>query len=185
MKRTSTLKRGNGFKKVVGNSFKKSPLVWKPEQVNKLNPGVINVYANKFKHIPLKKSSFKRTPTDIQKEVKESDSKFSKFIINRDKKCLRCGSTYLNTCSHFYPRAIWATRYEPDNCVDFCSPCHDIMESKKKEGMEYHQFMIEYLGEERFAVLTHISKMDISKADSLILARNLLKKVEDNNDIQY
>ena len=68
MKRTSTLKRGNGFKKVVGNSF--------------LN-----------KKSTLKKRSFKRTLNDIQKDVKESDIKFSKLIINRDKKCLRCGST--------------------------------------------------------------------------------------------
>lgn len=139
----------------------------------------------KKKFTPMKNKVFNRTPTDLQKEVREADSKFSKFIINRDKKCKRCGSTYLNTCSHFYPRSIWATRYEPDNCVDFCSPCHDVMESKKKEGMEYHQFMIKWLGEDQFFILDHLSKMHITKSDSLILANNLLKKVEDNSDIQY
>jgi hypothetical protein len=158
MKRTSTLKRGNGFKKVVGNSLKKSPL---------------------------KKSSFKRTLSDIQKDVKESDSKFSKFIINRDKKCLRCGSISMLTCSHYHGRANYSTRFEPLNCVCFCTECHSVLESKKKEGMEYHQFMIEYLGEDQFFVLDHLSKMDISKADSLILAHNLLSKVETTSDIQY
>lgn len=159
MKRTSTLKRGNGFKKVVGNSFKKSPL---------------------------KRSSFKITPTDIQKEVIKADSKFSKFIINRDDKhCLRCGSTQMLTCSHFHGRANYATRFEPLNCVTFCMECHVILESKKKEGMEYHQFMLKWLGEEQFFILEKISKMSISKSDSLVLVNNLLSKVDVTNDIKY
>lgn len=158
MKRTSTLKRGNGFKKVVGNSLCNT-------------------------HHTLKRSSFKRTLSDIQKDVKESDSKFSKFIINRDKKCLRCGSTSMLTCSHFHGRANYATRYEPMNCVTFCLGCHDIMESKKSGA--YMDWMIDWLGEDQFFVLDHLSKMDISKAESLVLAHNLLKKVETNSDIQY
>jgi hypothetical protein len=158
LKSYKPLKRGNGFKKVVGNSLKKSPL---------------------------KKSSFKRTPTEIQKEVRSSDSKFSKFIINRDKKCLRCGSTEMLSCSHFHGRANYATRFEPLNAVTFCIPCHEIMESKKGETGEYMDFMIEYLGEDQFFVLDHLSKMKISKTDSLVLAKNLLSKVDINSDIQY
>lgn len=131
----------------------------------------------------LKKSGFNRTPSVLQKEIRATDSKFSKFIINRDKKCKRCNSSYMNTCSHFYPRAIWATRYDPDNCVDFCQPCHDIMESKKNG--EYKEFMIALLGKQRFFILEHKSKLRVSKEESLILANNLLKKVEDNSDIQY
>lgn len=157
MKRTSTLKRGNGFKKVVGNSL-----------------------CNK--HHTLKRSSFNRTPTDIQKDVRETDSKFSKFIINRDKKCMNCGSTQMLTCSHFHGRANYATRFEPTNCVTFCITCHDIFESKKSGA--YMDWMIDWLGEDQFMVLDHISKMDISKIDSLKIAHNLLKKVE-NSDIQY
>jgi hypothetical protein len=176
LKSYKTLKRGNGFKKVVGNSLTSKA----KKRILRKGTGFI-----KESWIPLKKSSFKRTPTDIQKEVKESDNKFSKFIINRDKKCLRCGSTKMLSCSHFHGRSNWATRFEPLNCVTLCIPCHEIMESKKKEGMEYHQFMFTYLGTNQFTVLTHISKMDISKTDSLILARNLLSKVETNSDIQY
>lgn len=155
MKKT-ILKRGNGFKKVVGNSLKKSPL---------------------------KKSSFKRTQSEIQKQVREADSKFSKFIINRDKKCLRCGSIQMLTCSHFHGRTNWATRYEPTNCITLCISCHDSWESKKS-GV-YMDFMMEWLGEDQFFILHHLSEMTISKADSLVLAHNLLKKVETNSDIQY
>ena len=174
MKRTSTLKRGNGFKKVVGNSFSSltTGKKWK------VNPSFKGSYGKS-----LKKTSFKTTQSDIQKEVRESDSKFSKFIINRDKKCMCCGSTQMLTCSHFHGRANYATRFEPTNCITLCMTCHDIWESKK--STVYMDFMINWLGEDQFFVLDHLSKMDISKADSLILARNLLKKVEDNSDIQY
>jgi hypothetical protein len=59
------------------------------------------------------------------------------------------------------------------------------MESKKGETGEYMDFMIEYLGEDQFFVLDHLSKMKISKTDSLVLAKNLLSKVDINSDIQY
>ena len=171
MKRTSTLKRGNGFKRVVGNSLLKGKK-WE------VNPSFKGSYGKS-----LKKSSFKRTPTDIQKEVRSADSRFSKFIINRDKKCLRCGSTQMLTCSHFHGRANYATRFEPLNCVTFCISCHDIFESKKSGA--YMDWMIDWLGEDEFFVLDKISKMRITKADSLKLANNILSKVEVSNDIKY
>lgn len=46
-------------------------------------------------------------------------------------------------------------------------------------------FMLDWLGQEQFFVLDHISKLKISKADSLVLANNLLNKVETNKDIQF
>ncbi len=179
MKRGNTLKRGNGFKKVVGNSL----LISKKD----LKPYHISMKSKAFKYgftkSTLKKSSFKRTLTDIQKEVRESDSKFSEFIINRDKKCLRCGSTQMLTCSHFHGRSNWATRFEPLNCITLCIDCHHIWESKKTT--DYLGFMMYYLGNEQFFVLERISKMNISKTDSLLLAKNLFNKVEINKDIQY
>lgn len=176
MKRTSTLKRGNGFKKVVGNSLKVKPFY---------RDGGMKSKALKygFTKSTLKKSSFKRTQSDIQKQVRESDSKFSKFIINRDKKCLRCGSTSMLTCSHFHGRANFSTRYEPLNCITLCLDCHYIWESKKTT--DYLYFMMGYLGNEQFFILERISKMNISKKDSLLLAKNLFKRVEINKDIQY
>ena len=156
MKRTSILKRGNGFKKVVGNSLKKSPL---------------------------KKSSFKRTLNPVQYAIRETDSRFSKLIINRDKKCLRCGSTSMLSCSHFYGRANYATRFEPMNCITLCIPCHQEWESKKET--DYKDFMIEWLGEIKFKILEVLSKIRISRQESIKLAQPLLKTVDNNNDIQY
>lgn len=158
MKRTSILKRGNGFKKVVGNSF--------------LN-----------KKTTLKKSSFKKTPTKQQSEVIKADSKFARYIKERDSKCMRCGSTMFLTCSHYHGRAIWSTRYVPMNCITFCVECHVYMESKKNG--EYKEFMKGWLGLDLFNVLETISETKISKESALLFAIPILEPIIMNLDIQY
>lgn len=137
----------------------------------------------KRKFSPMKNMGFSKTPTSLQKDIKDTDREFSKFIVRRDGKCMRCGSTQMLSCSHFHGRANYATRFEPMNCITFCVVCHDFMESKKSG--EYLDFMVDWLGRDRFFVLDSLSKIRISKVDSLILAKNLLKKVEDNSEIQY
>lgn len=132
---------------------------------------------------PLRRSTFSKKLSTIQVDIRQADSRFSKLIINRDKKCLRCGTTYMLTCSHFHGRANYATRFEPLNCITLCTTCHDFWESKK--STEYLDFMINWLKNEEFSILDHLSKLKISKEDSLILVNNLFKRVEKDKDIQY
>ena len=128
----------------------------------------------------MKRTSFKRTLNDEQKEVKEADSKFSKYIINRDKRCLRCNSASFLSCSHFYGRSIWYTRYEPYNCITLCVECHQEWESKKKT--DYKQFMFELLGINNFLLLEAMSKIIMSPSQSIELHSHLFKDVD---TIQY
>lgn len=46
-------------------------------------------------------------------------------------------------------------------------------------------FMIEYLGEQQFFFLDYLSNMKISKSDAIFTFKQLLNKVENNDDIQY
>ena len=69
-----------------------------------------------------------------------ADAKFSEWIRERDKKCLRCGTTENLTCSHFWSRSKSALRYEPDNCIALCAwKCHIYGWEKEKQG-EYRDF---------------------------------------------
>lgn len=116
--------------------------------------------------------------------VAEADSKFSKIIIDRDGKCLNCGSTSILSCSHFHGRSIWATRWDPENCITICIPCHDIWESKKK-GV-YKDFMLEWLGTDRFYLLEFRAHHWVtSREDSLARAMRFIESNYQNNEIQY
>jgi hypothetical protein len=55
---------------------------------------------------------------------RKADSLFSKFIINRDKKCVLCNSTYNLTNGHLIKRGNMSTRYDEINCHCLCSKCN-------------------------------------------------------------
>lgn len=117
-------------------------------------------------------------------DVSVADSKFSKIIIERDGKCLNCGSTSMLSCSHFHGRSIWATRWDPENCMTFCIPCHDVLESKK--GGLYKAIMIVWLGVDRFCLLDmRATSWNTSKPDSLARAITFIESNYQNNEIQY
>lgn len=59
-------------------------------------------------------------------ELAECDSAFSKEIIERDGRCLfpGCGTTNNLTNSHYFKRANWNTRFDPENCITLCIRHH-------------------------------------------------------------
>ncbi len=79
-----------------------------------------------------------------------ADSHFSKWIRERDGKCLRCHRTDQLTCSHYIKRAISITRYDPENCIALCGECHALWEGPRED---YTDFMIAYLGVDKFLEL--------------------------------
>ena len=79
---------------------------------------------------------------------KKADTEFSRFIRNRDGKCIRCGKIEFLQCSHFWARANSATRYDPDNCDTLCYACHygNIHGWEYNKQGEYRDFKIKQLG---------------------------------------
>ena len=52
------------------------------------------------------------------------DRLFSKLIIERDKKCVQCGSDSQLTCGHVFSRKHYSTRWDFLNCHCQCWPCN-------------------------------------------------------------
>lgn len=90
------------------------------------------------------------------------DTQFGKIIKERDGwTCKRCGEDFSEkkdqlTCSHFVNVRHSACRYDADNCIALCQPCHTGRrgwEYRKAEGQAYWNFMVDWLGRPRFDAL--------------------------------
>lgn len=137
----------------------------------------------KTKRFPIKK--FKKIEREDGKEiwqVYEVDAIFSTQIRMRDGRCMKCGSLMFQTCSHFFKRAIYSTRFDPENCDDLCIPCHEEWEGDP-EG-KYMAFKITQLGYDRFVELEERAKLRISPTEAVIKFMESVGSVKDNV-IQY
>ncbi|GIW90893.1 MAG: hypothetical protein KatS3mg109_1325 [Pirellulaceae bacterium] len=56
--------------------------------------------------------------------VRQADRVFSERIRERDRACVRCGSTYRLQCAHIVSRRYSALRWAEDNAVALCQRCH-------------------------------------------------------------
>lgn len=101
-----------------------------------------------------------------------ADNYFSKWIRNRDEKCLRCHTTEGLTCSHYHKRAISITRFDPENCIALCGACHADWEGPK-EG--YTDFMIEWLGLEKFVELQRRAGRFMKREEAVAICKAFLK----------
>lgn len=91
-----------------------------------------------------------------------ADNKHSLLIRERDKKCLRCGSTENLTNSHFWSKGCSSTRFDDENCITLCYRCHYGAYTLTKDGFQgweyeksgaYRIFMIQRLGIEGYNAL--------------------------------
>lgn len=164
MKQSTPLKRKTGLKsnKILRGTIFIGPYTTVQRKIIK-------------KYKPLKNTS--------NPEIQEADSKFSKIIIARDGKCLNCGSPYFLSCSHFHGRSNYAVRWDPDNCITLCLPCHEVWESKK-QGI-YADFMETWLGRQRFLLLNQRAAMKIPKEGALAMAMQYIKYNYQDNEIEY
>ena len=99
----------------------------------------------------MKRKRLKRKATSTTK----ADALFSKWIRERDGKCIRCGKTEYLQNSHFWPRGRSGTRYDPLNCDTLCYGCHYGNNNgweRMKQG-EYRTFKLNQLGAEAYAKL--------------------------------
>lgn len=89
---------------------------------------------------------------------KKADIVFAKYIKNRDKVCIKCGTLDYLQCAHLYSRSYKQIRHNPDNAVALCRGDHvyfthhpiewtDFIESKfpgrwralRKKALDYHK----------------------------------------------
>jgi len=101
-----------------------------------------------------------------------ADNYFSKWIRERDGKCLRCHTTEGLTCSHYHKRAISITRYCPINCITLCGACHAEWEGPK-EG--YTDFMIQMLGADGYIELKRKSGRFMERKQAVAECKLLIK----------
>lgn len=89
--------------------------------------------------------------------LNRADQAFSRHIRARDGRCMNplCpyglqhqAEIWQLECSHYWPRAIKITRFDPDNCLALCGSCHRAWENSK-EG-KYKELMIRLLGLRKF-----------------------------------
>lgn len=115
-------------------------------------------------------------------QVAEADVQFSKEIRKRDGQCVNCGSTLFLGCSHYFGRAIYATRYDPYNCITLCQECHEIWELEKN-GI-YKDYMIMWLGVTGFDWLKSRAQDKVTPYEAITEYMKLSRTLKDNN-IEY
>jgi hypothetical protein len=118
----------------------------------------------------LRRKKRKKTKKDTTWSTTKADKLFSAQIRARDGKCVRCGKTDHLQCSHFWPRAISATRYDPANCDTLCYGCHygDRYHGWEyaKQG-EYRTFKINQLGELQYKSLEDRANVSMKRQTAI------------------
>lgn len=109
-----------------------------------------------------------------------ADNYFSKWVRARDGKCLRCQRTDNLTCSHYKRRAISITRFDPENCIALCADCHREWEGPK-EG--YTDFMISWLGLDKFVELERRAGRHMARPDAVAECKAFLKSFSPTVDL--
>lgn len=112
--------------------------------------------------------------TLIQWSTSYADNQFSKYIRYRDEKCLRCGTTYNLTCSHYWRRGFSSVRYDPENCIALCGICHALWENTKNH--EYKAFMVSLLGKRRYEELEKRARMFVKRSQAIQQCYDLLTR---------
>ena len=125
--------------------------------------------------------------------LKKADEEFSKFIRNRDKRCMhpRCSRRWDTDikgmqCSHFWRREILTTRFDLENCDSAHAGCHKFKWECDKAG-GYRDFKIAQLGRRRFNSLQKRAmdwqngKDKTTRREAIIKCMKLLKKRKTNN----
>ena len=71
----------------------------------------------------------------------------SEFVRNRDKKCLKCGSTKKLQADHFHPQCyMWIKQFFNHNKIQtLCKICHNRLPSMKERSKNWEDYC--YIGD--------------------------------------
>jgi hypothetical protein len=120
-------------------------------------------------------------------KIDPADRVFSWYVRLRDGKCQRCGSRVevndkglpvSHNASHYFSRGRESTRYDSENVICLCFPCHQRWGGDERE--EYKKFMIQWLGEDGFKRLC-VRAETFQKKDrklAYLVVKKLLEEVQ-------
>jgi len=103
-------------------------------------------------------------------KITKEDRVFSQYIRKRDKRCARCKSfvrfndkklPVSHNCSHFITRGNESLRFDEDNCICLCYPCHQKWGGDDRD--EYKAYMIKILGRDGFNSLLRRSTVRVNR----------------------
>ena len=104
---------------------------------------------------PLSKTAYAKK---IASAIKKSDRWFDKYVVLRDKKCIRCNSEEVGQCSHYYgKKACPELRYNLNNAHRMCSGCH--LRHHKFDDRYYDNWMRHNYPEEDLDELERLSSI--------------------------
>lgn len=170
MKRTQ-IKRKSTLKRLVGTLSK-----------TRTKKAVAGQIGGKKKVYKPKKKAWKFVKSHLQ----ECDEVFSLEIRARDGHCLYPGCVREDdlTCSHYFGRSTWQTRFYDDNCITLCRFHHYNSKllgyeyQKQQKGVkdclhdgQYTIFMKEFLGEYRWNALLEREQNKLSRKEVLLEAQ--------------
>lgn len=124
-------------------------------------------------------------------KISPADKWFSLKIRYRDDfRCQRCKAQFDLSdnqldCSHFHKRGKKSVRFDEDNCVTFCKPCHLYFDGNgwwnlPAHAAEHREFMLNRLGKKKLEALDARAALPTSymKLNEVGLAIVLKQEVE-------
>ena len=90
------------------------------------------------------------------------DRLFSLYIRDRDKVCVRCGTTQNLQCAHVFSRIYMKVRFDPRNAVALCAGCHKYM---THYGIQWEEFIRGRMGDEAYEELRSDARSIGEKVD--------------------
>lgn len=139
----------------------------------------------------MKRTGFKKKRKPINKISKsakrkaelEADDLWRDVIKARDGEwCVKCKSRKANQSHHIFTRSIKHLRHDLENGIALCSYCHtlDKLGSAHKNPEGFREFMLSYMGEDRYMRLYWRSQMQKQPYDpkmSAIALQALINEV--------
>ena len=144
---------------------------------------------------PVRRKTARRAslkPKITKSLVAKADKHFADQIKKRDGKCLFPNCTVFSleklTCSHYFSRAKWGTRYDPLNCIALCRTHHYWDKQlgwefqKQQEEIhgwdgQYTLYMKNWLGEE-WVELKARAEMTGQRKTVLLLYQHFFKDLD-------
>lgn len=121
----------------------------------------------------------------------KADREFSLYVRRRNAdphtgrtQCATCGNHEHWSemdCGHYITRAVWVTRFDPQNCWAQCRGCNRLENGKPEQ---FRRFLIEYYGLEKVQSLERKSKRTADNRPSVETLLNIFKIYRQLNRIE-